>query len=127
MAMNLPHVAIARPFTSPEAFLSGVDLVAIPSRWEAFGLVGTEARAAGRPLIAADVDGLRDQAGEHSFVHPVGDVCALRHAILTAARAGDLTDRAHAARAEAQGEYDTMIESWARLLARSDLAGSCAA
>ena len=45
----------------PAAALAGVDAVAMPSRWEAFGLAGREARAAGRPLLAAATDGLRDQ------------------------------------------------------------------
>lgn len=37
-----------------------VDAVVMPSRWEAYGLVAIEALSAGRQLICADVDGLRD-------------------------------------------------------------------
>ncbi len=40
------------------------NLVAMPSRWEAFGLVAQEAQAAGRYVLASDVDGLSDQASE---------------------------------------------------------------
>lgn len=39
-----------------------VDAVAMPSRWEAYGLVALEARAAGRPLLVSDVDGLKGHA-----------------------------------------------------------------
>ncbi|WP_323770019.1 glycosyltransferase [Antarctobacter sp.] len=46
---------------SPEAAMAEVDVVAMPSRWEAFGLVALEARAAGRPLVSSGVDGLSDQ------------------------------------------------------------------
>ncbi|KZY36412.1 hypothetical protein A3731_15835 [Roseovarius sp. HI0049] len=45
-----------------------VDLVAMPSRWEAFGLVAREARAAGRPVISSAVDGLTDQIDETTQV-----------------------------------------------------------
>lgn len=49
--------------------MQSVDFVAIPSRWEAFGLVALEARAAGRPIICSDIDGLKTSAGaEATFV-----------------------------------------------------------
>lgn len=53
---------------SPAAAYGGVDLVAMPSRWEAFGLVALEARAAGRGLVCADVDGLRESGAGARFV-----------------------------------------------------------
>ncbi|MGH1415169.1 MAG: glycosyltransferase [Pelagimonas sp.] len=37
-----------------------VDAVLMPSRWEAFGLVAAEAFAAGRPVLAANVDALKE-------------------------------------------------------------------
>lgn len=40
--------------------ISEVDAVAMPSRWEAFGLVALEAKAAHRRILVSDVDGLRD-------------------------------------------------------------------
>ena len=46
---------------SPAKAMAQVDMVVMPSRWEAFGLVALESRAAGRPLALAPVDGLRDQ------------------------------------------------------------------
>jgi D-inositol-3-phosphate glycosyltransferase len=54
----------------PAAIYSKVDVVAMPSRWEAFGLVALEARAAGRPLLVSDVDGLRDHVALGAI--PVG-------------------------------------------------------
>lgn len=44
----------------PVEAMAAVDAVAMPSRWEAYGLVALEARAAGRPLLVSPVDGLRD-------------------------------------------------------------------
>lgn len=39
-----------------------VDAVVMPSRWEAYGLVAIEALCAGRRVLCAPVDGLRDHA-----------------------------------------------------------------
>jgi len=114
---HLPHVSIEAPFDCPKQFLSGLDAVAIPSRWEAFGLVGAEARAAGRPIIAADIDGLRDQIGLHSWSHKVGDTQDLTRAILQAAKASDLHERGQAARMHVGHEFYAMIKGWAALQA----------
>lgn len=40
--------------------LKGVDIVAMPSRWEACGLLAMEALASGKPLIGSDCTGLRE-------------------------------------------------------------------
>jgi len=40
--------------------LQTVDIVVVPSLWEGFGLVAVEAMACGKPLIAANVPGLRE-------------------------------------------------------------------
>jgi len=48
----------------PAEAYQAVDIVAIPSRWEAYGLVLDEALAAGRAVIASKVDGLRDREGD---------------------------------------------------------------
>ena len=40
-------------------FYSAADVVVMPSYSESFGLVGLEAQACGRPVVAADVSGLR--------------------------------------------------------------------
>lgn len=115
-SVGLPHVEIRPPFDSPDTFLAGVDVVAIPSRWEAFGLVGTEARAAGRPLIAARVDGLLDQIGGHSFSHEVGCPRSIAEAIRLASSDLRIAERGAAARAAVHGEFDDMIEGWKKLL-----------
>jgi len=50
------------------SFYQSVDVVAIPSRWEAFGLVASEAMAAGKFVIAADTDGLPEQLLGHGLI-----------------------------------------------------------
>lgn len=45
---------------NPVEAMRRVDVVAMPSRWEAYGLVAIEALSAGRTLLVSDIDGLRD-------------------------------------------------------------------
>lgn len=43
--------------------LQSCDAIAMPSRWEPYGLVAQEARMAGRMVLSSGRDGLRDQVG----------------------------------------------------------------
>jgi D-inositol-3-phosphate glycosyltransferase len=46
--------------SDPVMALADVDVVLMPSRWEAYGLVAVEALAAGRRLLCYNIDGLSD-------------------------------------------------------------------
>ena len=62
---------------------AALDLVAVPSLFEGFGLAAAEAQAAGLPVIAADVGGLREVVadGESGILFSCGDHRALAAAI----------------------------------------------
>jgi glycosyltransferase involved in cell wall biosynthesis len=65
------------------ASLKGVDVVAMPSRWEACGLLAMEALSAGAPIIGSDCIGLYEVLeGSPAKRVPVGDSTALAHAIV---------------------------------------------
>ena len=83
--------------------MRAVDLVAMPSRWEAYGLVALEARAAARRLVVGDVDGLRDSAGpEARFVRGHG-IASWSNALSLALRSGaDAADQSRASGAAAE-------------------------
>jgi D-inositol-3-phosphate glycosyltransferase len=50
-----------QPYTAnPADALALCDVVAMPSRWEPYGLVALEAMAAKRPVICSNVDGLKE-------------------------------------------------------------------
>ena len=58
----------------PERWIKAMDAVLMPSRWEACGLVGMEALAAGTPIIGANCLGLREVfAGSPAIVVTQGN------------------------------------------------------
>lgn len=63
LAGNDARIRFAGHLNDPERAMASVDAVAMPSRWEAYGLVAREARAAGRPVLVSGHDGLLDQVG----------------------------------------------------------------
>jgi glycosyltransferase involved in cell wall biosynthesis len=73
------HGAIDRPQTA----LATSDLLVLPSLAEGFGLVLIEAMAAGAPVIATNVGGIRDvvQANETGLLVPPGNAAMLANAI----------------------------------------------
>ncbi len=64
--------------------LSAMDVFALPSRWEGMPNALMEAMAAARPVIASDLDGIRELVvdGATGWLVPPGDVPALAAAIL---------------------------------------------
>ncbi len=60
------------------------DLIAMPSRWEGFGLVALEAMGSARPLIASRVSALPEivRDGETGLLVPPDDPAALAEAII---------------------------------------------
>lgn len=63
LAAGAPGLSFYGKVVDVPDFLSRCDVVAIPSRWEAGGLVNIEAREAGRPILVSPVDGLPEQLG----------------------------------------------------------------
>ncbi|WP_224090722.1 glycosyltransferase family 4 protein [Nostoc sp. MS1] len=61
-ALNHPHIHFLGKIDDVPSFLNRCDAVVIPSRWEPWGNVCLEARAAARPVLVSDVDGLSEQA-----------------------------------------------------------------
>jgi glycosyltransferase involved in cell wall biosynthesis len=59
-AANRGMVSFAGWSDDVESAMAGADIVCMPSRWESAGYAALEAMAAGRPVVASDVDGLRD-------------------------------------------------------------------
>jgi glycosyltransferase involved in cell wall biosynthesis len=63
--------------------LAAADVFVLPSRWEGQPLILQEALRAGRPIVAADVGGVRDLTGDDAaLLVPAGDPAALSQAVL---------------------------------------------
>ncbi|MDF0750466.1 glycosyltransferase family 4 protein [Marinobacter sp. 71-i] len=71
------------------AAIKGVDVVVMPSRWEACGLLGMEVLAAGVPIVGSQCIGLREVLeGSPAQTVPVGDSRKLTKALVA-----ELSDR----------------------------------
>lgn len=115
-AVGMMHVTVEGPVTGPALLFADVDAVAIPSRFEAFGLVGLEARAAGCPIIVNAVDGLIDQAlPMPELTVPPQDPVALAQAITWLARQ-DITALGATARKSIRWTEARTINGWNTLL-----------
>jgi glycosyltransferase involved in cell wall biosynthesis len=66
-----PRVELRGAQKDIPGLLAQVDAVVIPSRWEPWGNVCLEARAAGRPVLVSDVDGLPEQVNPQRAGQPV--------------------------------------------------------
>ncbi len=118
-AEGLTHVRIEGPVPGPETLLGEVDAVVVPSRFEAFGNVGTESRAAARPLILSDIDGLPTHAlpGSRDLLVPPGDVAALAERIIWLA-GQDITALGEAHRATVTDAEQHSLAAWQAMLTR---------
>jgi glycosyltransferase involved in cell wall biosynthesis len=103
---------------SVPTFLSTADVVVIPSRWEPWGNVCIEARAAGKPIIASDVDGLSEQVRGCGLLVPPNDSRSLANAIRTVASAPthQLENWGQQARSSVNQAWEIYLEKWRSLL-----------
>jgi D-inositol-3-phosphate glycosyltransferase len=63
-AKGHPQISFMPYTANPADALAICDVVAMPSRWEPYGLVALEAMAANRPVICSSVDGLKQHVAE---------------------------------------------------------------
>lgn len=82
--LNLKESVIFAGFRADiRNILAGVDLLAVPSLLEGFPMITLEAMAMQKPIVATDIDGMRDQFidGESGLLVPPGDTAALAASI----------------------------------------------
>jgi glycosyltransferase involved in cell wall biosynthesis len=82
----MDRVAFEGWVSDPADFLNGLDLFALPSRVEPFGLVVAESMAAGAPIVATDIDGPKEilRGGQLGALCAPDDPNALADAIASA-------------------------------------------
>jgi glycosyltransferase involved in cell wall biosynthesis len=67
-ASGCDRIRFVGKVTDTAKFMQNIHVFAVPSRYETFGQVATEARQAGRPLLVSDVGGLPEQVGGAGIV-----------------------------------------------------------
>jgi glycosyltransferase involved in cell wall biosynthesis len=91
-----------------DAFYRRIDLFALPSHHEPFGIVLIEAMAAGLPVVATESEGPREilQHGQTGLLSPLGDAAALADAMAAALADAPLAAQlAHAGQASVRARY----------------------
>lgn len=84
------HVSFVGYREAASTFLGAFDIMVVPSRSEAFGLVALEAMMAGVPVVASDVGGLPEVVGDCGILVPPERPDALADAIVRLAEDPDL-------------------------------------
>lgn len=111
LAKDLPHVRLLGAVEDVPAFLANCDTIAIPSRWEPWGLVCLEAKAAAKPIIASDVDGLSEQMQACGLLVPPNSIDDLTAAIASLPQQ-DLAAWAKAGRASVENAWQEFLRNW---------------
>lgn len=125
LAAGLGDQVLILPFTGAVApILAAFDIYALPSLWESLPIGLLEAMAAGLPVVAADVGGVREAVTHEQtgLLHPRGDVAALSEALERLLLDADLRARMGAAgraRQEALFSLDTMLDGIERAYVRA--------
>ncbi len=63
-----PQISFMPRTDNPAEAMALCDVIAMPSRWEPYGLVALEAMAAKRPVLCAKVDGLKEHMANGAIV-----------------------------------------------------------
>jgi len=89
------HVHVLGPRQDVPALMQALDVFAMPSIWEGFGLVLLEAMAAARPVVASHVATIPEVVvdGETGLLVPAGDEVALADALAQLADDPQLAQR----------------------------------
>lgn len=117
LAGDTPGIRFAGKVSNVAEFLAGCDLIAIPSRREAFGIVATEAREAGRPIFVSPVDGLPEQVGDAGKIVDFTSIEKVKEAFSMIGPA-DLAVMSRQARLSVQDAGTARSMDWARLLSK---------
>jgi len=118
LAANLPQVHLLGPIENVAEFLAHCDAILIPSRWEPFGLVCLEAKAAGKPVLVAQIDGLPEQVENCGVILPPDDLNAWKNAIahLETLPKEDLIILGQIGRESVSNAWENCLKNWETFL-----------
>ncbi|MEP3227365.1 MAG: glycosyltransferase family 4 protein [Parasphingorhabdus sp.] len=114
LAAGNPNISFYGKVENVSDFLSQCDIVAVPSKFEAYGLVATEARLAARPILVAPVGGLPEQVGKAGVAINFGDTNAAAK-LLIKLRSLPLVNMSVAGREDCLRATENRIHNWLAL------------
>ncbi|MDJ0727078.1 MAG: glycosyltransferase family 4 protein [Prochloraceae cyanobacterium] len=116
LAKDLVNVKLLGKISDVPEFLASCDAIIIPSRWEPWGLVCLEAKAAAKPVVANAVDGLCEQIQPAwGILVPPNDKQKLAAAIASLDHI-DLLEFGKAGRSSVVKANQEFIHNWANFL-----------
>lgn len=118
LAQGLETVEFVGRVENVPGFLQACDAIVVPSRWEPWGNVCLEAKAAGRPVIVSDVDGLTEQVQDCGLLVAPDDPQPLAEAIqkFVALPGAQLEAWGQNGRQAVSGSWEKYIAEWSHLL-----------
>ncbi|BBC25732.1 glycosyltransferase family 4 protein [Pseudanabaena sp. ABRG5-3] len=118
LAEGNPKVQFVGKIDDVPSFLADCDVVIIPSRWEPWGNVCLEAKAAGKPIVVSAVDGLVEQAQGIGLLVPPDNPPALAQAIVQICEMSpaDLSAWGIKGRESVRNAWDQHLTAWEALL-----------
>jgi glycosyltransferase involved in cell wall biosynthesis len=119
-AVGMPRVHVLGPRRDMPAVMSAIDVLAMPSHNEGFGLAVAEAMAAGAAVVATNAGALQELLDDNveGRVVPARDAAALAEAIIAVAGNESLRKamgRAGHARAKRDFDVSRMIDEYERI------------
>lgn len=115
LAEGNPNISFYGKVEDVADFLSQCDIIAVPSKFESYGLVATEARLAARPILVANVGGLPEQLVGAGIAVDFDDAKAVIK-LLERIHHLPLVNMSVAGRDECLRVTEDRIESWIYLL-----------
>lgn len=116
LAADCKNIEFVGSVDNPADFLNTCDLLVMPSRFEPFGMVCAEARAAGLPVVVSDADGLPEQVSGCGAIAPVDNPEALADVISRLVKSNLMPQLGKNARASMWGAWAYHMNCWQRLL-----------
>jgi glycosyltransferase involved in cell wall biosynthesis len=118
LAEGLPQVQLLGTINDVPGFLAACDVVVIPSRWEPWGLVALEAKAAGKPILAFAIDGLSEQGQGCGLLIPPDNVSELAKGISSLPKS-PLVDWGKAGRVSVIHAWEEFLQNWESFLEKA--------
>jgi glycosyltransferase involved in cell wall biosynthesis len=114
-AKDCDRISFVGKVTDVGHFLGQCHVIAVPSRYEAYGQVANEAREAGRPILVSKAGGLPEQVGDCGIIVDCEDPHQLL-AALQSLRVLPLEAMGRAARKATANCRSNRINQWTQLL-----------